>query len=188
MRTLCSLLDGRLEIATGDITSFDGEAIVNAANSSLLGGGGVDGAIHRAGGPAILAECESLRQGVFKEGLPPGSAVSTTAGKLGAKRVIHTVGPVWHGGLAGEAHILASSYRECLAIAEREALASIAFPAISTGVYCYPKTEAALVAFGAAKAFADSHTVPARIVFVFFKPEDARIFLAANRIRFSPAE
>ncbi len=179
MPTLRALLDGRLEIVSGDITGLVVDAIVNAANSSLLGGGGVDGAIHRAGGPAILAECQALRHGAWKGGLPPGKAASTTAGRLSAKRVIHTVGPIWQGGGRGESSLLESCYRECLAIAEREELSSVAFPAISTGVYGYPKAEAARVAFGAVRDFVQDHRTPARIVFVFFKAGDAEVFLSA---------
>ncbi|HLI63627.1 MAG TPA: O-acetyl-ADP-ribose deacetylase [Terriglobales bacterium] len=137
--------DGALVIAgPGDITREETDAIVNAANSSLLGGGGVDGAIHRAGGPAILAEC---RQIVAKIGsLPAGQAVATGAGKLAARYVIHTVGPFWSGGQRGEAETLASCHRESIRLADELQLASIAFPAISTGAYRYPIEQAARVA------------------------------------------
>ncbi len=134
----------RLEIARGDLTREQVDAIVNAANSSLLGGGGVDGAIHSGGGPAILEECRAIRA---RRGLlPAGRAVITTGGALPARRVIHTVGPVWYGGGAGEAETLASCYRASLALAEQEGLWSIAFPSISTGAYGYPIEEAAPVA------------------------------------------
>ena len=138
---------GRLEIARGDLTRERAGAIVNAANSSLLGGGGVDGAIHRAGGPAILEECRAIRarQGL----LPPGQAVITTGGALPARRVIHTVGPVWRGGGAGEPETLASCYRSSLALADEEGLESVAFPSISTGAFGYPIEEAAPVALRA---------------------------------------
>jgi O-acetyl-ADP-ribose deacetylase (regulator of RNase III) len=127
-----------------DITEETTDAIVNAANSSLLGGGGVDGAIHRAGGPAILAEC---RQIVSKIGrLPAGQAVITTGGRLAAKHIIHTVGPVYHGGEHGEAETLASCHRESVRLADEHALKSMAFPAISTGAYGYPETAAAPIA------------------------------------------
>ena len=135
---------GRLEIARGDLTRETVAAIVNAANSSLLGGGGVDGAIHRAGGPAILDECRAIRA---RQGpLPPGEAVITTGGALPARRVIHTVGPVWQGGGAGEAETLAACYRSSLALADAEGLESVAFPSISTGAFGYPIDEAAPVA------------------------------------------
>jgi O-acetyl-ADP-ribose deacetylase len=127
-----------------NITAETTDAIVNAANSSLLGGGGVDGAIHRAGGPAILAEC---RQIVSKIGtLPPGKAVITTGGQLAAKYVIHTVGPIYRGGERGEAETLASCHRESVRLADEHDLASLAFPAISTGAYGYPVTDAAPIA------------------------------------------
>lgn len=136
----------RLTLVRGDITRQDTEGVVNAANSSLLGGGGVDGAIHRAGGPAILAECRRLRSERLPGGLPPGRAVSTTAGDLSAKRVIHTVGPIWRGGGQGEAGVLADAYRSSLEVARREGLRTIAFPSISTGAYGYPIRDAAEVA------------------------------------------
>lgn len=131
----------------GDIAEESTDAIVNAANSSLLGGGGVDGAIHRAGGPAILAEC---RQIVSKIGtLPAGKAVITPGGRLTARHVIHTVGPIYRGGERGEAEALGSCHRESIRVADEHALASVAFPAISTGAYGYPVTEAAPIAISA---------------------------------------
>jgi O-acetyl-ADP-ribose deacetylase (regulator of RNase III) len=135
---------GRLEVARGDLTREKVAAIVNAANSSLLGGGGVDGAIHRAGGVAILEECRAIR--ARRGSLPPGQAVITTGGVLPARRVIHTVGPVWQGGGAGEPVTLASCYRNSLALADDEGLESVAFPSISTGAFGYPIEEAAPVA------------------------------------------
>jgi O-acetyl-ADP-ribose deacetylase len=134
----------RLEVVRGDLTREKVDAIVNAANSSLLGGGGVDGAIHRAGGPAILEECRAIR--ARRGPLPPGEAVITTGGALPARRVIHTVGPVWGDGVSGEPETLASCYRSSLALADGEGLASIAFPSISTGAFGYPIEEAAPVA------------------------------------------
>lgn len=136
----------RLVLLQGDITKQEADAIVNAANSTLLGGGGVDGAIHRTGGRAILDECREIRRTRLPNGLPPGQAVSTTAGELKAKRVIHTVGPVWHGGGAGEEGTLASAYRESLKVAREEGLRVVAFPAISTGIFGYPVDKAAAVA------------------------------------------
>lgn len=128
----------------GDITRESCDAIVNAANSSLLGGGGVDGAIHRAGGPTILEECKVIRARIGS--LPPGEAVVTTAGNMPSKHVIHTVGPVWYGGDHDEPEKLANCYRNSLAVAEKEDLKSIAFPSISTGAFGYPTDQAAKVA------------------------------------------
>jgi O-acetyl-ADP-ribose deacetylase (regulator of RNase III) len=129
-----------LELVKGDITTEAVDAIVNAANSALSGGGGVDGAIHRAGGPAIMAECDKL------DGCPTGTAVITTAGNLSARKVIHTVGPIYRDGTRGEAELLASSYRSSMNLAVEHGCKSIAFPSISTGVYSYPVEEAATIA------------------------------------------
>lgn len=134
-----------LSLVQGDITHQDVDAIVNAANSSLMGGGGVDGAIHRAGGPAILQECMQRRKQIGGD-LPPGKAVITTGGNLRARYVIHTVGPIWHGGNRGEAQTLASAYRESLSLAASKGIKTIAFPSISSGAYRYPVEEAAKVA------------------------------------------
>lgn len=139
--------DSVIRLVQGDITRQQVDVVVNAANSSLMGGGGVDGAIHRAGGPSILAECKKI---VAERGrLPAGDAVITTAGEMPARRVIHTVGPVWRGGRSGEAEVLASAYRSSLDVAESEGLASVAFPSISTGAYGYPVEAAAEVALRA---------------------------------------
>ena len=135
---------GRLVLVEGDITKQKVDAIVNAANSGLMGGGGVDGAIHRAGGPEILEECKKIIKKIGR--LPPGQAVITTGGNLPAKHVIHTVGPVWNGGGHGEAETLASCYRECLELAKKHRLRTVSFPSISTGAYGYPMREAARVA------------------------------------------
>ena len=171
------LLNGRLIVTTGDITGMSTAAIVNAANSSLMGGGGVDGAIHRGGGPAVLEECRHLRRTRYPQGLPTGEAVVTTAGRLAAGRVIHTVGPVWHGGGCGEAERLASCYRRCLEEAAALDLQDIAFPAISTGIYGYPKDKAAAVSFSAVREFLRSSKRPQTVYFVFYSPDDARMFL-----------
>jgi O-acetyl-ADP-ribose deacetylase (regulator of RNase III) len=149
-----------------DITSETSDAIVNAANSSLLGGGGVDGAIHQAGGPAILAEC---RQIVSRIGsLPAGQAVITSGGNLPAKYVIHTVGPVYRGGEQGEPEKLASCHRECIRLADEHGLQSLSFPAISTGAYGYPVSEAAVIALSSTLASLDAAKSLTMIRFVLF--------------------
>ncbi|MCL1818928.1 MAG: O-acetyl-ADP-ribose deacetylase [Spirochaetaceae bacterium] len=173
-----TFLDKRLIVETGDITALAVDAIVNAANSSLMGGGGVDGAIHRAGGPAILEECKRIRQADWPDGLPPGEAVITGAGRLPAQRVIHTVGPVWHGGGKNEDAILARAYTNCLRRAEENDLASIAFPAISTGVYGFPAERAAKIVASLIKDYCAGSPKPAQIRLVFFSPRDMTVFLA----------
>lgn len=157
----------RLSIIQGDITQQSTDAIVNAANSGLMGGGGVDGAIHRAGGPAILEECQHI---VAKQGrLPTGKAVITTGGKLKAKHVIHTVGPIWYGGTKNEADLLTSAYQESLKLAAENKLASVSFPSISTGAYGYPVAEAAKVAVTAVASFlSEQVTSTKEVVFVLF--------------------
>lgn len=164
----------KLRLIQGDITKQDTEAIVNAANSSLMGGGGVDGAIHRAGGPAILEECKQIvaRQGY----LPTGKAVMTTGGNLKASYVIHTVGPVWHGGNKGEPELLASAYHESLKLAADNNLASVSFPSISTGAYGYPVDRASRVAIRAVDAFLRQRATSLReVVLVVF---DSQTFTA----------
>jgi len=138
-------LDGRVISECGDITSKEADAIVNAANSTLYGGGGVDGAIHGKGGPGILKECREIRADRYRDGLPAGEAVSTSAGNLRAKYIIHTVGPVYNGGRNGEPQALSSAYMNSLLLAQTLGCRSIAFPAISTGVYGYPPEKAAAV-------------------------------------------
>ena len=165
--------DARLSILQGDITQQETDAIVNAANSSLMGGGGVDGAIHRTGGPAILEECKQI---VSRQGrLPAGQAVITTAGKMKARHVIHTVGPIWRGGGSGEAELLASAYRESLKLAAENGLSSISFPSISTGAYSYPLEEAAGIAMKTVASFLKESTSLKEVVFVLF---DSRTFEA----------
>ena len=156
-----------ISLIQGDITKQTTDAIVNAANSSLMGGGGVDGAIHRAGGPAILEECKKI---VAKQGrLPTGDAVLTTGGNLPAKYVIHTVGPIWSGGNKVEAKLLASAYTESLRLAEKYNLKSISFPSISTGAYRYPLTDAARIAVESVVKFAKEEAKSIKeIVFVLF--------------------
>lgn len=158
----------KLSIVQGDITKQATDAIVNAANPSLLGGGGVDGAIHRAGGPAILEECKQI---VSRQGrLPTGKAVITTGGNLKARYVIHTVGPIWHGGTKGEAELLASAYGESLKLAAEKGLSSISFPSISTGAYGYPVAKAAEVALASVIAFIQDVTSLREVTFVLFDP------------------
>ena len=164
----------RLTVHVGDITRQEVDAIVNAANSSLLGGGGVDGAIHRAGGPAILAACREIRATTHPNGLPTGEAVITTGGNLPARHVIHTVGPIYgeHGG--DEARLLAACYESSLALAARHVLRTIAFPAISTGVYGYPKAEAKRVALAAIERALARHPDISEVRLVYFSADDAK--------------
>jgi O-acetyl-ADP-ribose deacetylase len=157
----------QISIVEGDITDQVVDAIVNAANSSLLGGGGVDGAIHRRGGPEILAQCRALRDGKYADGLPPGQAVATTAGRLRAQWVIHTVGPVYSTA-EDRSEILASCYRSSLQVADHLGARSIAFPAISAGIYRWPMDDAARIAVGTVKA-ADTNVEDVR--FVLFGPD-----------------
>jgi len=157
-----------ITLKQGDITREQVDAIVNAANSSLFGGGGVDGAIHRAGGPEILNECIKLRDTKYQQGLPTGQAVATTSGDLPAGYVIHTVGPVWQGGDKGEPELLASCYRECMRVADDLGLSSIAFPAISTGVYGYPKDAAAKIAITTVVGELRAETSVREVRFVVF--------------------
>jgi O-acetyl-ADP-ribose deacetylase (regulator of RNase III) len=163
----------------GDITTLSVDAIVNAANSSLLGGGGVDGAIHRAAGPDLLAECRRIaeaRSSVPGGPCPAGEAVATGAYRLPCRRIIHTVGPVWQGGSRGESALLASCYRNCLLLAEQEGLSSIAFPGISTGVYGYPKAPAAEVAISTVKETLPRTPGIVRVVFVCFDRESLSLY------------
>lgn len=170
-------LNGRVEVRTGDITGLPVDAVVNAANSTLLGGGGVDGAIHRRGGQEILRACRELRETHYPQGLPAGEAVLTTAGKLPAKFVIHTVGPVWGRDQQAET-LLASCYKKSIAIAASHALGSVAFPAISTGAYGYPKDAAAAVASAAiTEALAQNDAIE-RVSLVFFSAADRDLFIA----------
>jgi len=168
----------RLAIIQGDITRQAIDAIVNAANPGLMGGGGVDGAIHRAGGPAILEDCKRI---IARQGrLPTGKAVITTGGNLPAKHVIHTVGPIWHGGAKGEAALLESAYRESLKLAAEQKLTGISFPSISTGVYGYPVAEAAGVAIKTVVSFLSEQATPVKeVVFVLFDPVTYQAYSSA---------
>jgi O-acetyl-ADP-ribose deacetylase len=172
-----SFLAGRVLVMVGDITHQDVTAIVNAANSTLLGGGGVDGAIHRAGGPEIFKECQEIRRTVYPQGLPTGQAVITTAGNLPARYVIHTVGPIYGREPERDSELLASCYQNSLLLARRHPISSIAFPSVSTGVYGYPKTEAAKVASAAIKSFLTADEQIKEVRLVFFQQRDARVFL-----------
>jgi O-acetyl-ADP-ribose deacetylase (regulator of RNase III) len=160
-------MDQRIQVIQGDITKQSVDAIVNAANSSLLGGGGVDGAIHRAAGPELLAECRLLG------GCKTGSAKATKGYNLPAEYVIHTVGPVWQGGNADEDQLLASCYRSCLEVAASLGVRSIAFPAISTGIYGFPKERAARIAVNEVSAYTGDFE---RLLFVCFDAETAEIY------------
>lgn len=169
----------RIELVQGDITAEHVDAVVNAANSTLLGGGGVDGAIHRAGGPEILEECRRLRATTLPDGLPTGEAVATGAGRLPARWVIHAVGPIWPGpGAEADARrrLLGSAYRNSIRIASELGAASVAFPAISAGVYGWPPDDAALVALEAA---ARSDAAPDLLRFVLFSEGMLEVFRAA---------
>jgi O-acetyl-ADP-ribose deacetylase len=168
--------DAVLSLLNGDITSQHVDAIVNAANSTLMGGGGVDGAIHRRGGPAILEDCKRIRREKFPNGLPTGKAVSTTAGTLPAQRVIHTVGPIWSGGENREPEQLANAYHNSLMCASDEGLRSVAFPSISTGAYGYPKREAAHVALATIIDFLKDNKTVREVRIVLFSEGDLRIF------------
>jgi O-acetyl-ADP-ribose deacetylase (regulator of RNase III) len=165
----------RIEIVRGDITTQRVDAIVNAANSSLLGGGGVDGAIHRAAGAELLAECRTLG------GCPTGQARITKGYRLPAKYVIHTVGPIWRGGGRGEADLLTSCYRESLALAVEHACQTVAFPAISCGVYGYPLAEAARVSIGVVEAFLETHELPTVARWVMFDEATHDAWITATR-------
>ena len=166
---MTTYLGGRVEIVAGDITRLEVDAIVNAANTSLLGGGGVDGAIHRAAGPRLLEETRTLG------GTPPGTAKLTAGYDLPARHVIHAVGPVWSGGEAGEPETLASAYRSSLELASAAGLESVAFASISTGVYSYPKDAAARVAHATIRAWLDANELPRRVVLCVFSEADLEL-------------
>jgi len=177
----------KVSIVQGDITRQVTEAIVNAANPSLMGGGGVDGAIHRAGGPSILEECQKI---VAQQGrLPTGKAVITTGGNLQAQYVIHTVGPIWHGGDRNEAELLRSAYYECLKLATASKLASIAFPSISTGAYGYPVDEAAKIAVSTVVSFLKEQATSLKdVVFVLFDSRTYQSYRSALQAHLNRSE
>ena len=179
---MVTLLDGRLLVSHGDITGFRGaspSAIVNAANSSLLGGGGVDGAIHRGGGEQIRRECGEIRRARYPDGMPTGEAVITGSGRLPADYVIHTVGPVWHGGSRGEPELLRSAYRNSMLLAAQHGVREMAFPAISTGVYGYPPALAAREVHAVIAAGLAAQRLPERVHLLFFSAADRDTFLDA---------
>ena len=173
--------DGRLIVKHGDITEEAVDTIVNAANWTLLGGGGVDGAIHRAGGPAILEACKRIRETQYPNGLPTGQAVITTGGDLPAKHVIHTVGPIYGRHNGNEPELLADCYRNSVKIALENNLGTIAFPSISTGAYGYPKHEAAQIVGSTVREILDNND-PIQIRLIFFSPSDSASFLKHSGI------
>lgn len=166
----------RITLVLGDITEQDTDAIVNAANPSLMGGGGVDGTIHRKGGEAILEECKAIRKTLYPEGLPTGKAVATTAGKLKAKKVIHTVGPIWSGGNNREPELLADAYKNSLALAQKMGLKTTAFPSISTGAYGYPVEKASRVAVKSVVDFLKKNEGIKEVRLVLHSAYDLRIY------------
>ena len=168
-----------VQIMRGDITEIDADAIVNAANPSLMGGGGVDGAIHRRGGPKIAEECRRIRETEWPDGLPTGKAVLTSGGNLKAKHVIHTVGPVWLGGFHAEAELLKQAYRNSLKLAVAKRLKTIAFPSISTGAYGYPVEEASRIAVNTVKDFLEKEDKLDRVTLVLFSEHDFQVYSAA---------
>lgn len=160
----------------GDITNMDTDATVNAANSTLMGGGGVDGAIHRKGGPKILEECKRIRKTEWPDGLPTGEAVITSGGNLKAKYVIHTVGPIWRGGTCDEPKLLAQAYHNSLRLAVSMGLKTMAFPSISTGAYGYPLEKASEIAIATVKEFVTKEDRLDKVVFVLFTERDFKVY------------
>jgi len=160
----------RVELIKGDITTLDVDAIVNAANNSLLGGGGVDGAIHNAAGPDLLIECERLN------GCETGKSKITRGYRLKAKYIIHTVGPVWYGGYRDETQLLASCYQTSLALAKEKKIKSLAYPAISTGIYGFPKDLAALIAVNETRRFHTKNSYPEKVIFVTYDDDSYEIY------------
>ena len=175
--------NAKIRLVQGDITDVDADAIVNAANPTLMGGGGVDGAIHRKGGPTILEECKCIRASKWPTGLPTGKAVLTLGGNLKAKYVIHTVGPIWHGGSNGEPGLLADAYENSLELAASKKLKTLAFPSISTGAYGYPVEKASRIALATAKQFLERGSTLREITFSLLTENDLKVYKeAANEI------
>jgi len=180
-QVLAAFLSGQVLVSVGDIANQNVDAIVNAANSTLLGGGGVDGAIHRQGGPRILEECREIRRTRFPRGFPTGDAVLTGGGRLPARYVIHTVGPIRGMGREPDSKMLAACYRNSLALAAEHGLRSIAFPAISTGAYGYRADQAAPVVSETVESVLTAGTVVREVRLVFYSAGDARTFLKHQR-------
>jgi O-acetyl-ADP-ribose deacetylase (regulator of RNase III) len=170
-----------LQLVIGDIADVEVDVVVNAANSTLLGGLGVDGAIHGRGGSKILEECKKIRATVWPDGLPTGCAVITCGGNLKARYVIHTVGPVWRGGLQGEADLLKQAYRNSLKLAVSHGVKTVAFPSISTGAYGYPSEEASQVALKAIKNFLEKENKPEKVCLVLFTEQIFNTYLSAAK-------
>jgi O-acetyl-ADP-ribose deacetylase (regulator of RNase III) len=179
-----AFLHGRVSVLTGNITEQKVDAVVNAANSTLMGGGGVDGAIHRTGGPKILEECKTIRRAQYPHGLPTGAAVITTGGNLCAQYVIHTIGPVWGQTGGRDAELLAACYLNSLELAVRHELQTLAFPSISTGAFGYPREEAAAVSSTAIENFLIQNPSLDEVRLVFFSSEDANIFLNYHKFSY----
>jgi len=171
--------NGDLELIRGDITDQKSDAIVNAANSTLLGGGGVDGAIHSKGGPTILEECKRIREKEWPDGLPTGNAVVTSGGNLKARYVIHTVGPIWRGGVYDEAKLLRRAYWNSLKLAVANGLKTVAFPSISTGAYGYPTDEASRIAVATVKDYLEKEDKLEKVTFVLFSERDFDTYIEA---------
>jgi len=171
----------RILLVEGDITNIEVDAIVNAANSTLMGGGGVDGAIHRKGGPQILEECRRIRATQWPTGLPTGKAVITSGGNLKARHVIHTVGPVWRGGIQEEPKLLAEAYRNCLELAISKGLKTLAFPSISTGAYGYPIEKACVIALETVKEYLEKEDRLSEVTFVLFSRSDFEAYRRAAK-------
>jgi O-acetyl-ADP-ribose deacetylase (regulator of RNase III) len=165
-----------VRLVRGDITEMETDAIVNAANSSLMGGGGVDGAIHRRGGPQILEECKRIRATEWPQGLPTGRAVITSGGNLKARYIIHTVGPIWRGGNRGESELLAQAYQNSLRLAVAKGLKTVAFPSISTGAYGYPIEDACRVALEAVKEFLEKEDNLDEVIFALFSESAFEVY------------
>lgn len=173
--------NSQIRLVLGDITEQDTDAIVNAANSSLMGGGGVDGAIHRRGGPKILEECKKIRSTEYPNGLPTGKAVITSGGNLKVRYVIHTVGPIWQGGDRGEPELLAESYRNSMKLAVSKGLRTISFPSISTGAYGYPIGKACRIALKTTKEFFEREHNLDLVIFVLFGYGDLEVYEEAAK-------
>ena len=176
MRNEFKIGKATVRLVRGDITEMETDAIVNAANSGLMGGGGVDGAIHRRGGPKIREECKKIRTTEWPQGLPTGKAVITGAGNLKARHVIHTVGPVWRGGNRGEPELLAQAYQNSLKLAASKGLKTVAFPSISTGAYGYPVEDACSVALEAVKEFLEEEDNFDEVIFVLFSESALEVY------------